>query len=87
MNDFLIKNALSILKFAPLVFLFNGYWMIDNRQIFDNVHPYINYNMETMKSDHLLTDFMYVSRHTPLQYIIFSSVFTIVVQSLFEEHL
>jgi len=30
MNDFLVKNALSILKFAPLVFLFNGYWMIGN---------------------------------------------------------
>ena len=31
MNDLLITNAISWLKFAPLVFLINGTWMIGNK--------------------------------------------------------
>ena len=31
MNDLLIKNALSVLKWGPLVLLLNAYWMIDNK--------------------------------------------------------
>lgn len=37
MDDMLTKNALKILSYSPLLFLFNGFWMLSNRQIFDNV--------------------------------------------------
>ena len=34
MDDSLSNNALRMIQFAPLFLLFNGYWMIDNQQIF-----------------------------------------------------
>jgi len=48
LDDKLSNNALSMLKFAPLVFLFNGYWMLSNVQIFQNKWHYIAENTEKM---------------------------------------
>ena len=31
MDDAMIKNALSIIKFSPLFLMINGYWMISNK--------------------------------------------------------
>ena len=36
LDDKLTVNALEMLKFAPLIMLFNGYWMLSNQQIFNN---------------------------------------------------
>jgi hypothetical protein len=36
MDDRLVKNAMETLKFAPLLFLANSFWMLTNRQIFAN---------------------------------------------------
>jgi hypothetical protein len=41
LDDKLTKNALGMLKYAPLFFIANGYWMLSNMQIFDNVWNYI----------------------------------------------
>ena len=30
-------NAMNALSYAPIVFMLNGYWMISNQQIFENV--------------------------------------------------
>ncbi len=87
MNDFLILNALSVLKFAPLFLLFNGYWMVDNRQIFDNTYSYINYYMESMKSSHTLDNCMDVGRHAPILAVICASVFILVAQIFFQNYL
>lgn len=35
-DDKLTKNAVSILKYASILYLFFGYWMLSNRGIFDN---------------------------------------------------
>lgn len=75
MNDLLIRNSLKILKFAPLVFLFNGYWMIDNKQIFDNQYLYVEHEHTTMKSGHLIGDLMVLCRHTALLGVIAFSIF------------
>jgi hypothetical protein len=34
LDDKLTINALEKLKLSPILFLFNGYWMLSNRQIF-----------------------------------------------------
>jgi len=34
LDDKLTKNAVSILRMGPLLFLCNGYWMLNNQQIF-----------------------------------------------------
>ena len=36
MDDKLTKNAVSVLSMAPLMFLFNGFWMVTNHQFFFN---------------------------------------------------
>jgi len=40
MDDSLSNSVLSIMKYAPLMLLFNGYWLMDNKQFFDNVWHY-----------------------------------------------
>jgi hypothetical protein len=36
LDDKLTNNCIGMLKFAPLLLIFNGYWMISNPQIFIN---------------------------------------------------
>jgi hypothetical protein len=36
LDDKLVTNCVHMLKYAPLLLLFNGYWMISNRQIYEN---------------------------------------------------
>jgi hypothetical protein len=54
MDDALSKSVLSILKFAPLCMLFNAYWLLDNRQFFDNVWIYKDKITDNMKSGHFV---------------------------------
>lgn len=37
LDDRLVKNATRVLKFAPLLLMFNGYWMLSNKQIFHSL--------------------------------------------------
>jgi len=36
LDDKLTNNAINMLKWAPLLLCFNGYWMLSNQQIFNN---------------------------------------------------
>jgi hypothetical protein len=54
MDDALSKSVLSILKYGPLCLLFNGFWLLDNRQFFDNVWIYKNKSTENMMSGHFV---------------------------------
>lgn len=53
LDDKLTVNSLEMLRFAPMLMLFNGYWMISNTQIFMNQHHPIESKTEGMKSGHL----------------------------------
>jgi hypothetical protein len=52
LDDKLIRNCLHMLKWAPLLLLSNGFWMVSNQQIFNNVYHFINEGSESMKSNH-----------------------------------
>jgi hypothetical protein len=52
MDDKLTNNCVNMLKWAPILFLVNGYWMISNTQIFENSWTYIMDTTQTMKSGH-----------------------------------
>jgi hypothetical protein len=54
LDDRLTNNCLGMFKFAPLLLIFNGYWMLSNRQIFQNEWKWISVSTETMKSGHSL---------------------------------
>ena len=53
LDDKMIRNCIRMLKWAPLFFLGNGYWMISNKQIFSNVYDFIDRHSDMMKSKHI----------------------------------
>ena len=54
LDDKLINFVLGKLKWAPLIFLMNGYWMLSNQEIFLNKWEYIDLKTEHMKSQHFV---------------------------------
>lgn len=57
LDDALTNNLISMMKWAPLMMLFNGYWMLSNVQIFNNNWSYVANTDPTthMVSDHFIT--------------------------------
>ena len=60
------ENAMRILSFVPIVFLVNAYWMLSNRQIFENVTNKLSYTTEEMESSHDLLTLLEVKPSTPI---------------------
>lgn len=55
-DDTITNNLISKCKYAPLLMMANGYWMLSSPQIFENKWNYIPSILNThMKSDHFLT--------------------------------
>lgn len=54
MDNALSKSVLNILKFGPVIMLFNAFWLIDNRQFFDNVWVFKDKTTDQMKSGHFV---------------------------------
>jgi len=54
MDNALSKSVLNILKFGPVIMLFNGFWLVDNRQFFDNVWVFKDKATDQMKSGHFV---------------------------------
>lgn len=50
----LTVNAIELLKWAPILLLFNGYWMLSNKQIFMNTWEFIDLSVDSMKSEHFV---------------------------------
>lgn len=68
----LTVNAISLLKWAPMLLLFNGYWMISNKQIFNNTWEFKDNAFDSMKSEHFV--FWGVNWSSPLLLISLASV-------------
>jgi hypothetical protein len=50
LDDSLTVNCINKLKFAPMLFLLNGAWMLGNQQIFSNKWSYISDSSQSMIS-------------------------------------
>ena len=37
MDDKMTQNAMRLFAYTPILFLMNGYWMLSNRQMFENI--------------------------------------------------
>jgi len=74
-----------MLKGAPLLLLFNGYWMISNRQIFSNAWSYKERSFETMKSGHVAS--LEVNWATPMLLLAGAAVIIISIQLVFKDTL
>ena len=57
MDNKLNNNALNMLRYAPMFLLMNGFWLVDNRTIFNNQWHYKDRVTEFMKSDHFFEGF------------------------------
>ena len=44
MDDKMTENAISLMSLSPILFLLNGFWMLSNKQIFDNEVNSIDYS-------------------------------------------
>lgn len=65
-DDKMSKNFLSMLRYAPLLMLLNGYWMLSNKQIFRNVINYKDTSISLMSTSHTLGTINEVTQASPL---------------------
>jgi len=81
------KNAMGLLKVAPIMLLVNGYWMLSNRQIYANSWNYIQVDGETMGSGHVLKIEYYVNWASPLLIMVIASFTILILQFVFSSFL
>lgn len=81
LDDKLTNNCIQMLKWAPLILLFNGYWMISNQQIFMNKWSYKETTLVQMKSQHTFE--IGVNWASPVLLMCGAAVFLIIVQKVF----
>ena len=60
------ENAISWMSLAPILFLINGFWMLSNRQMFENVVNSMDYSDREMTSGHLLSTAGNLNQATPM---------------------
>ena len=48
----LTDNMIEWISYTPILFLLNGFWMVSNRQMFDNVVNKIAYTTQNMITNH-----------------------------------
>jgi hypothetical protein len=46
MDDRMTVNAMNLLAYTPIMFLMNGYWMLSNRQMFENTVNSLTYSTD-----------------------------------------
>ena len=84
MGDTLTSTTISALNFSPILLLFNGYWMISNKQIFENKWTYIQVDGDPMKSGHHVNHFD-VNWAAPLLIISVAASFILITQIMFHD--
>lgn len=71
MGPELRNQTINLLHKAPLFLLFNGFWALDGKSLFDNVWAYKTYQNENMKSLHYVG--LPYNQSTPLLFISLAS--------------
>ena len=85
MDNALNNNAIKMLRIAPVFLLVNGFWMVDNKAIFDNVWTYRMLATDSMKSNHLFEGFK-VTHSTPiLMFVIFAAGLKVILALVDED--
>lgn len=66
MDDKMTTNAMWLLSFTPILFLFNGYWMLSNRQMFSNEVNQVSRSTDEMSSGHFWSTLTQLNQATPM---------------------
>lgn len=85
MDNVLGNRALQIVRWAPLFLLFNGFWMVDNQQMFNSKWSYIMRDTDGMRSSHFIHN-LQITQSAPLFLMAFMSVIIITMQILIPEN-
>lgn len=86
MGDTMVNQVIEIIKLAPILLILNGWWMIDNQQIFANKWTYIVKSFQPMPSGHRILQFR-VSWSSPMLLIGVIGVLIYFLQSFFKDRL
>ena len=78
MNDSLTRQVLNLLKFSPLFLIFNSYWIMDNRQLFQNKWVYKMEATDLMPSGHQIV--FKIGPSSPLFYVCMASICILILQ-------
>jgi hypothetical protein len=87
MDDKMTTNAMTLLSYTPIMFLFNGFWMLGNRQIFENLINQIADSNVEMLTSHDLSCLGRVTQASPMLIIGFCLFFIAAMQTFFPEQL
>jgi hypothetical protein len=89
LDDMLTNNLISKCKYAPLLLMFNGYWMLSNQEAFANKYDFIETILNKhMKSQHLVSFDVHESIWAfPMLILACCSAFILISQKLFEKWL
>ena len=85
MDNKMTQNAMGLLSYTPLLFLLNGYWMLANRQMFENVINQLTLSTEEMSSAHGLNSVFAMSQATPMLLIGFCILVIMLLRTCFYE--
>jgi hypothetical protein len=85
LDDSLTKNCIAKLKWSPILFVLNGYWMLSNKQIFMNNWSLIDNTSQKMMSHHVFH--IGVNWAAPILLICFTSIFLLILQTIFRDKL
>jgi len=66
MDDRMTQNAMNLLSYTPILFLLNGFWMLGNRQMFENVVNQISTSTTPMVTGHDWSTLTNVTQATPM---------------------
>jgi hypothetical protein len=65
-DDKLTNNTVQMLRYSPILLLFNGYWMLGNLQIFNSIINLKENATSLMSTSHSLSTIYNVSQASPL---------------------
>ncbi len=66
MDDTLVKNSVKMFRWAALIYLFVGYWMISNPKYFDNEVFPIEMVGDVQKTEHIAFNSLILEQAAPL---------------------
>lgn len=79
-----------MMYYAPFFMLANGYWMISNQQIFNNLTFFKDNSLSTtsMRSGHFIAPFFYtINWATPMALMLVAALILLVFTKIFEHKL
>lgn len=80
MDDDMCRDMMQILSFAPLVFIFNGYWLFDNKLVFNHIWSYKMRIIDNVWSQHLINPT--INQAAPMLYIGVAAIIIMIMKGL-----